>query len=61
MVVLPEKNRWAIQWSYAFPFIRVEKVCRVLAVNRPGLGELVHDGRSMLKNRAVDGLTIICA
>lgn len=52
MVVLPEKHRWAIQWTYCFPFIHVQKVCRVLAVNRPALCELVHDGRSILNNRS---------
>lgn len=48
---LPERNRWALQWHYRYPFIRVEKVCRVLAVSRASLSELVHDGRTMLKNR----------
>lgn len=52
MVLLPEKNRWAIQWSYVKPWIHAQKVCRVLAVSRDGLCELVHDGRSILKNRA---------
>lgn len=54
MVVLPEKPRHAVQWSYCFPFIHVQKVCRVLAVSRDALGELVHDGRSMLRNRSVE-------
>lgn len=52
MVVLPEKHRWAMQWSYAHPWIHVQKVCRVLAVSRDALAELVHDGRSMLRNRS---------
>jgi hypothetical protein len=51
---LPEKHRWALQWSYCYPFIHQGKVCRVLAVTRPALCELVHDGRSMLKNVAID-------
>jgi len=52
MVVLPEKNRWAVQWAYAYPFVHVQKVCRVLAVSRDALCELVHDGRTMLRNRS---------
>lgn len=52
--VLPEKHRWALQWTYCYPFIHVSKVCRVLAVTRPALGELVHDGRAMAKNLAID-------
>jgi hypothetical protein len=60
MVVLPEKNRWAVQWSYAHPYIRVEKVCRVLAVNRSTLGDLVHGARTMLKNRALDTNIRVC-
>lgn len=53
---LPEKHRWAVQWSYCFPFISPFKVCRVLAVSRSGLVELVHDGRTMLKNQAEKGI-----
>lgn len=51
---LPEKHRWALQWSYCFPYIHYGKVCRGLAVPKPALCELVHDGRSMVKNIAVD-------
>lgn len=51
MVVLPEKHRWAIQWGYVFSFIPVWKVQRELGVTRTGLYDLIHDARSMLKNR----------
>src|SRR4051794_9226888 len=51
-VGVPEKHRWALQWSYVSPFIHPAKVCRVLAISRAGLGELVHDGRAMIKNTA---------
>ena len=49
---VPEKNRWALQWAYCYPFISPQKACRALVVTRAGLCELVHDGRSMVKNRA---------
>jgi len=51
---LPEKHMGAVRWSYVYsnwgvgPF----KACRVLAVRQDTLNELVHDGRSMLKNRS---------
>lgn len=51
---LPEKHRWALQWSYVHPYIHFGRVCRALAVTKPALCELVHDGRSMVKNIAVD-------
>lgn len=54
MIVLPEKHRWAIQWHYVKPWIHPLKVCRVLAVSRDALAELVHDGRSMLRNRSAE-------
>lgn len=49
---VPQLNRHAIHWVYLYPFIRVEKVCRVLAVSRTQLAESIHDGRAMVKNRA---------
>jgi hypothetical protein len=49
---IPEKNRWAIQWSYLFPFINAGKVCRHLAVTRIGLSDLIHDSRTMMKNNS---------
>ena len=49
---LPEKHRLVIQWSYVFPFLSPFKVCRHLAVSKSGLAELVHDGRTMLKNQS---------
>lgn len=50
-VGIPEANRWALHWTYLFPAIRVEKVCRVFAMNRSQLSETIHDGRAMVKNR----------
>jgi hypothetical protein len=49
---LPEKNRDAIRWSYVFSYIPAPKVQATLGVTKAGLVALVHDGRSMLKNRS---------
>jgi hypothetical protein len=51
---LPEKHMAAVRWSYVYSGwgVSVHKVCRLLAVRQDTLNELVHDGRSMLKNRA---------
>jgi hypothetical protein len=49
-VHIPEKHRWALQWSYRYSFISVNKACRAFGMSRPDLCELVHDARSMLKN-----------
>jgi DNA-directed RNA polymerase specialized sigma24 family protein len=49
---LPERHRYAIRWHYVFQFVPPQKVCRALAVTRLGLADLVHDGRSILKNRS---------
>ena len=49
---LPEKHRDAIRWSYVFWRIPPGKMCKHLAVSRQGLALLIHDGRSMLKNRS---------
>lgn len=51
-VGIPESNRWALHWTYLYPAIRVEKVCRVLCMTREALVESVHVGRSMVKNMA---------
>lgn len=52
---LPEKHMAAIRWSYVYSArgMSIWRVCRAIGV-RPGtLSELVHDARSMLKNRIV--------
>jgi hypothetical protein len=49
---LPEKHRDAIRWNYVFVWIQPGKVQRALGVTRMGLADLIHDGRSILKNRA---------
>lgn len=49
---LPEKNRDAIRWHYVFWRIPPGRMCRYLGVGRADLAGLIHDGRSMLKNRA---------
>lgn len=49
--LLPEKHRTAIRFVYVFcggP----GKVCRDLGVSKQGLLDLVHGGRTMLKNRS---------
>jgi hypothetical protein len=50
---LPEKHRDAIRWHYCFSFINPGRVQRELGVTRMGLADLIHDARSMLKNRSV--------
>ena len=49
---LPEKHRAAIRWHYCFFYISPGKTQRALGVTRSGLMDLIHDGRSMLTNRA---------
>ena len=48
---LPEKHRAAIRWQYVWPWQPPGMVARKLAVPVLVLQRLVHDGRSMLKNR----------
>jgi hypothetical protein len=50
-VGLPEKNRWVLSWWYTKPYIPVLKVRRVLALTTPALYEMVHESRTMMKNR----------
>ena len=49
--MLPLKHRDAIRWHYVFPRRNPSMVARKLAVTTAGLHQLVHDGRSMLRNR----------
>ena len=49
---LPERHREAIRWHYVYPRKTPSKVAYRLAVTQAMLFQLVHDGRSMLKNRA---------
>jgi DNA-directed RNA polymerase specialized sigma24 family protein len=48
---LPEKQRAAIRWQYVWPWKPPGMVARRLAVTTTVLQQLVHDGRSMLRNR----------
>ncbi len=50
---LPEKHCTAIRWHYVYSArgLSVFRVCRMLAVRQDTLATLVHDARSMLKNR----------
>jgi len=50
---LPERHMVAIRWSYVYSHwgVSVWKVCRAIGVRPDALNELVHDARSMLKNR----------
>lgn len=48
---LPEKERFAIRWSYCFQG-HPAAAARHLAVSKQGLAELVTAGRMMLRNRA---------
>jgi len=47
---LPEKHREAIRWRYVRR-TDPRKQARILAISVSVLHDLVHDGRSMLKNR----------
>lgn len=49
---LPDKHRDAIRWHYVYVWINPNKVCRQLGVTKTGLAELIHAGRSMVKNRS---------
>lgn len=48
---LPERHRAAIRWHYVFPRRTPRSVARKLTVTETALHLLVHDGRSMLRNR----------
>jgi hypothetical protein len=48
---LPPKHRDAIRWAYVHRRVPPHKAARTLAVSILALGDLVHDSRSMLKNR----------
>jgi hypothetical protein len=52
VIGLPDKHRAALQWSYVRPYIPVHRVRRILGVTAPGLFELVHAARAMIRNRA---------
>lgn len=51
--MLPEHHAAAVRWHYVYSTrgVSVYKACRVLAVRQDTLAQLVHDGRSMLRNR----------
>jgi len=49
---LPEKHRRAIRWAYLDSWMSIHRIRRDLAVTHEGLGELIHNARTMLKNRA---------
>jgi DNA-directed RNA polymerase specialized sigma24 family protein len=49
---LPEKHREAIRFAYVWCCSPI-KVARDLGVSKQGLMDLIHDGRSMLRNRGV--------
>lgn len=53
VIFLPEHHRTAIQWFYVYSHrgLSMWKVLRFMGVQRDTLVTLVHDGRSMVKNR----------
>ncbi len=53
--MLPEQHCTAVRWHYVYSHrgVSVFRACRMLAVRQDTLAELVHDGRAMLRNRAV--------
>lgn len=50
-IQLPEKHRWAINWWYCKPFIPVMRVRKALGLTTPALYELIHEARTIMKNR----------
>ena len=52
VVSLPEKHRTVLQWAYVKPMIPVRRVCQALAVPYRELPTLLHNARSMVRNRA---------
>lgn len=48
---LPEKNRDAVRWFYAYSAVPVGKMARHLGLSPAGLDVAVRDGRTMLINR----------
>ena len=46
---LPHKHRSAVRWAYVFKY-SPSKATRELAVSMDGLGDLVRNGRTILKN-----------
>ena len=51
VVRLPEKNRAAVQWAYAFHWVPVSAIRKELGMTRSALGQLLVDSRDMLINR----------
>jgi hypothetical protein len=51
MRFLPEKHRAAVKWHYVEPHKPPARVAYRLALTQSALFDLVHDARSMLKNR----------
>lgn len=51
--LLPEKHRDALRWFYVYSHcgMGIWQAVRALAVQRDTLVKLIHDGRSMVKNR----------
>ncbi len=51
MRFLPTKHRLSLKWHYIEPYRPPAKVAHKLAVTQTVLFQLVHDGRTILKNR----------
>lgn len=51
VIALPEKHRTVLQWAYVKPYIPVHKVRKALGLTTDGLYDLMHDARTMLRNR----------
>lgn len=47
---MPQKHARALGFAYVHPYVHVNKVCRILAVNVRDLAELGHEARTMAKN-----------
>ena len=49
---LPPKHREAVRWVYVWPWKAPGMIARRIAVHQSTLHDLVHEARSMLKNRS---------
>jgi hypothetical protein len=53
IALLPETHRDVIRWFYVYSYrgIGMGKACRGLAIAPSSMAQLLHDSRSMVKNR----------
>jgi len=52
VIQLPDGHRTILQWSYVHTYIPVRKVCQAVGVPYRELPDMLHNARSMVRNRA---------